>query len=89
MPVTVQFNVAFFPSTAEMFSTCSTADPSESEEKQSAASKLRVPVTKFYPADRYLAGLRCSTSNILMGAACFTSYYLGLLWSAALKYTWA
>ena len=60
-----------------MFSTCSTADPSESEEKQSAASKLRVIFTKFYPGDRYFAELRCSTSNILMGAAGITSFYLG------------
>ena len=42
IPVTEQFKVAFFPSTAVPFSTCFMADPSKSEQKQSGTSKLRV-----------------------------------------------
>lgn len=47
IPVTAQFNLAFFPSTVVTFSTCSMADPSKSKQKQSATSKLRVLFVKF------------------------------------------
>ena len=47
IPVTAQFNLAFFPSTAVTFSTCSMTDPSKSEQNQWATLKLRVLFVKF------------------------------------------
>ena len=54
IPVTVQFNVAFLPSTAVTFSTCSMADRSENEEKESlfytvlmTSSKLKATLSYF------------------------------------------
>ena len=49
IPVTVQFNVAFLPSTAVTFSSCSMADRSENEEDKSLFKTVLMTNSKLKP----------------------------------------